>query len=62
MNLKAPSCKSGSRSSRRYSSEAIALLPSLAQHHTFNTKAIAAGIQRAHVLIGQIEALLAPDP
>jgi hypothetical protein len=43
-------------------SEAIALLPSLAQHHTFNTKVITAGIQRAHVLMGQIGALLAPGP
>lgn len=33
------------------------LLPSLAQHHTFNTKVITAGIQRAQLLIRQIEAL-----
>lgn len=45
----------------RQRSEATALLPSLAQHHTFNSKVITAGIQRARVLMDQIAALVSPD-
>lgn len=38
--------------------EAIALLPSLVQHHTFNIKAIQSAIERAQLLITKIDALV----
>jgi hypothetical protein len=41
--------------------EAIAFLPSLAQHHTFNIKVISAAVQRAQHLIEQIEILISAD-
>ena len=38
--------------------DAVALLPSLAQHHTFNGKVIAAGRERAILIIEEIDVLL----
>jgi hypothetical protein len=39
---------------------AIALLPSLVQHHTFNKKVMHESKQRAQGIIAQIDALLSP--
>lgn len=39
---------------------AIALLPSLVQHHTFNKKVMEESIERAQGIIAQISALLSP--
>jgi len=38
--------------------DAVALLPSLAQHHTYNSKVIAAGRERATLIIEEIDSLL----